>query len=60
MKTLREYDIEDIVDKTYNKMSIDTSKVDCDYYRYRELNMDVLNYRSDEYLEEFEWARDYF
>lgn len=58
MKTLRNYGIEEIVDKKYNSMSINTDKVECDYYRYRELNMDVMDYRSDEYLEEFLWAHD--
>lgn len=58
MKSLRNYGMEDIVEKKYNSISINVPLVDCDYFRYRELNMDVMDYRSDEYLEEFEWARE--
>lgn len=60
MKSLRNAGLEEIIDKKYNSMAINVDVVDCDYYRYRDLNMDVLDYRSDEYLEEFEWARDLY
>lgn len=58
MKSLRNYGMEEIIEKKYNSIAINVDKVECDYYRYKELEMDVLDYRSEEYMEEFLWAHD--
>lgn len=60
MKTLKDYGVEEVIDKEFNSIRINVDKVDCDYYRYKNLDADVLDYRSDEYLEEFEWADSYY
>lgn len=56
MKTLREYDIEDIIVRQWNSISVDTTKVKCDYFDFlkREKN-DMMEY-ADEYMANYSWA----
>ena len=56
MKTLREADAEDVIVKNYNSISIDVSKVDCDYYRYLEKDPSLTRMYTGEYMTNYEWA----
>ena len=56
MKTLRESDVEDIVIKNYNSISIDVTKVDCDFYRYLEKDPTLVSVYTGEYMTNYAWA----
>jgi len=56
MKTLREANAEDVVVKNYNSISIDVSKVDCDYYRFLEKDPSLTLMYTGEYMTNYEWA----
>lgn len=59
MKTLRSYNIEDVVIKEFNQMRLDVSKVECDYYHYLDLHMELDFAREEAYLQKYAWAREY-
>ena len=56
MQTLREHNAADVVHKTYNAISLNDEAVDCDYYRF--LNMDVpsINTYTGEFMTQYSWA----
>ena len=54
--TLKEAGIEDILIRSYNKLSIDTTKIDCDYYRFLEGNVQAINSYHGEFLPNYSWA----
>ncbi|MCL2627701.1 MAG: response regulator [Oscillospiraceae bacterium] len=56
MKTLKEADAEDVITKNYNSISIDVSKVDCDYYRYLVKDPSLTHVYTGEYMTNYEWA----
>jgi len=56
MKTLKEADAEDVVIKNYNSISIDVTKVDCDFYRYIEKDPTLTQVYIGEYMSNYEWA----
>jgi len=56
MKTLKEADAEDVIIKNYNSMSINVSKVDCDFYRYIEKDPTLTGVYLGEYMSNYSWA----
>ena len=56
MKTLKEAGVGDIVIKNHNCVSIDVSKLDCDYYRYLEKDPEVVGLFTGEYMASYSWA----
>ena len=56
MQTLREYHAANIIHKTYNAIALNGDAVDCDYYRF--LNMDVpsINSYTGEFMTQYSWA----
>ncbi len=56
MKTLRQYGAEKAVFKTYNNLAVDVSKLDCDYYRFKELDAPAVNAYHSEYMTQYPWA----
>lgn len=59
MKTLREYGAEDVVNKTYNCLSVVPEKIDCDYYRFINVNQAGAQGHSDyagEFMAQYSWA----
>jgi len=56
MKTLKQYKVEDVIIKNYNSISIDVSKVDCDYYRFLENDPDTRKLYMGEYMTNYTWA----
>lgn len=42
--------------KKYNSLSVDVSKLDCDYYRFAELDAGAVNAYSSEYMSQYYWA----
>ena len=56
MKTLKKAGAEDVIIKNYNSISIDVSKVDCDYYRYLEKDPSLTRAYTGEYMTNYAWA----
>jgi hypothetical protein len=56
MQTLREHNASDVIHKTYNAIALNDQSVDCDYYRF--LNMDVpsINTYTGEFMTQYSWA----
>lgn len=56
MKSLRKCNAADVVYKKYNSLSVNTSKLDCDYYRFKELDSGAVNAYNSEYMAQYYWA----
>ena len=56
MKSLRKCNAADVVFKKYNSLSVNTSKLDCDYYRFKELDSGAVNAYNSEYMAQYYWA----
>lgn len=56
MKTLREYDAEDMILRGWNNMAVDVEKIHCDYYEFLQGNVAVLNTYFGEYMADYSWA----
>lgn len=56
MKNLRQCNAEAAVFKKYNSLSVDKSKLDCDYYRFKELDSGAVNSYNSEYMAQYYWA----
>jgi len=56
MKTLRELDVDDVIIKNYNSISVDVNKLDCDFYRYLEKDPTLQSIYTGEYMTNYTWA----
>jgi len=56
MKVLKDADAKDVIIKRFNSLSVDTAKVDCDYYRFLQWDMAAVNMYSGEYMSNYSWA----
>lgn len=56
MKSLRACNAENVVFKKYNSLSVNVSKLDCDYYRFKELDQKAVNSYFSEYMAQYYWA----
>ena len=57
MKVLKDAGVQDIVIKSRNRIAIDTAKVDCDYYRFLEMDMMAVNSYCGQYMANYSWAQ---
>ena len=55
-KTLKEINCEEVLVTTHNGYSIDTSKVECDAYEYKNNNPDAVRMYRGEYMIQYSWA----
>ena len=56
MQTLRAAGAEAVIKKNYNSISVDTARVDCDYYRFAALDAAAVNAYSGEFMSQYPWA----
>ncbi len=56
MQALKAAGAEAVIMKTYNSLSVDTSLVDCDYYRFAALDAAAVNSYSGEFMSQYAWA----
>lgn len=56
MKSLKKIGAEKCVNKSYNSMSVNVSTLDCDYYRFQELDGGAVNAYRNEYMSQYYWA----
>ena len=56
MKSLKKIGAEKVVNKSYNSMSVNVSLLDCDYYRFLDLDAGAVNSYQSEYMSQYYWA----
>jgi len=56
VKVLKEYSIEDIIIRSRNQISVDRSKIRCDYYDLLNWNVTAINSYTGEYMSNYSWA----
>lgn len=56
MKTLKEAGIEDIIVKKFNHFSVDITKIDCDFYKFMDWDVDAINSYTGEYMANYSWG----
>ena len=56
LKTLRDFGAENVVIKSYNALSVDPRKLDCDYYRFLNNDKAAKRLYNGEFMIQYEWA----
>ena len=56
MKALKEAGAERVIHKSYNSMSVNVDLLDCDFYRFEELDAGAVNAYQNEYMSQYYWA----
>lgn len=56
MRSLREAGAEKVIRKSYNALSVDPAKLDCDYYRFRAGESAAVNSYQGEFMQQYSWA----
>ena len=56
MKTMKKIGAEKVINKSYNALSVNTTLLDCDYYRFAELDAGAVNAYANEYMSQYYWA----
>lgn len=56
MKVLTDVGAEDVVTRTFNHLAVDSSKVNCDYYRFLDWDTDAINAYTGEFMANYSWA----
>ena len=56
MKTLKKNGAAKAVNKSYNALSVNPAVLDCDYYRFAELDAGAVNAYANEYMSQYYWA----
>ncbi len=56
MKSLRAVGAEEAVVKDFNALAVNPERLDCDYYRFKELDAGAVNAYQNEYMSQYYWA----
>lgn len=56
MQTLREHNAANIIHKTYNAIALNGDAVDCDYYRFLEMDVPSMNAYTGDFMTQYSWA----
>ena len=56
IKSLKKIDAEDAVVRSYNALAVNPEVLDCDYYRFCELDAGAVNAYECEYMSQYYWA----
>ena len=56
VKSLKAAGAEKVIEKSYNNISVNTTLIDCDYYRFEELDAGAVNSYQNEYMSQYYWA----
>lgn len=54
--TFKEVGIDGLFSKQYNKITLHTELIDCDYYRFLNLDLSAINAYTGEYMNQYGWA----
>ena len=55
-KSLKKVGAGNAIVKSYNALAVDVDKLDCDYYRFQELDAGAVNAYQNEYMSQYYWA----
>ena len=55
-KTLRAYGLEQVVSHTRDAYAVDPNQLDCDYYRFLEMDPVAVNSYHSEFMSQYSWA----
>lgn len=55
-RTLRTYNMEDIIIRSNNNISLDISKIDCDYFKFLNGDYNAHKAFNGEYMNQYSWA----
>lgn len=56
VRTLKKVGAEKAINKSYNALSVNPAVLDCDYYRFAELDAGAVNAYQNEYMSQYYWA----
>lgn len=56
MQTLGEAGARDVIIKNFNSLAVDTAKINCDYYRFLQWDVEAVNSYTGEYMANYSWA----
>lgn len=56
MKTLRDFNAESVVVKSYNSMAVNTKLIDCDYYNFLNYDAEAVNSYHGKFMNQYSWA----
>ena len=56
IKSLKEIGAEDVIVRSYNALAVNPDLLDCDYYRFKELDVGAVNAYECEYMVQYSWA----
>ena len=56
IKSLKAVGAEDAVVRSYNALAVNPDVLDCDFYRFRELDGGAVNAFQNEYMSQYSWA----
>ena len=56
MKSLKKISAESAIVKSYNALAVNVDALDCDYYRFQELDAGAVNAYQNEYMSQYYWA----
>ena len=56
MKSLKAAGVEATVSKGFNSLAVNPDTLDCDYYRFKELDAGAFNAYQNEYMSQYYWA----
>ena len=56
VKSLKKIGAEKVINKSYNALSVNPALLDCDYYRFKELDPGAVNAYECEYMSQYYWA----
>ena len=54
--TLKKAGAGEVICKTYNNLSVNTDKIDCDYYHFLEGDVKTINQYNGEFMTNYSWA----
>lgn len=56
IKSLKAVGAKDAIVRSYNALSVNPDVIDCDYYRFKELDSGAVNSYQNEYMSQYSWA----
>lgn len=56
MKSLKNAKADKVIFKKYNSLTVNTAMLDCDYYRFNDLDAAAVNSYNSEYMSQYYWA----
>ena len=56
MQTLKAYNAANVIHKSYNAIALNNEMIDCDYYRFLNLEVPSINSYCGEFMTQYSWA----